>query len=137
MYSQFFTFFELIMFIGVALAYGSIWVTISRTSKLMGSDINRYQNSAKVMMVFVIVFILQWWSLALFNIWSLITPPPAVLLVLPVALINLGGVYNCIAYTVIRRRLRQQAAAQGPKVVVGRMEAAKSTATVDTNLEGV
>ena len=35
-----------------------------------------------------------------------------------VLIINLCGLYNCIAYTVIRRRLQQQKASRGPQVVL-------------------
>ena len=60
------------------------------------------------MLVFVGVFILQWWSFTLYNIWALVTTPPAPVLVLAVIIINLGGIYNAIAYTIIRRKLQSQ-----------------------------
>src|SRR6218665_515255 len=60
------------------------------------------------MLVFVGVFILQWWSFTLYNIWALVTTPPAPVLVIAVIFINLGGIYNAIAYTIIRRKLQNQ-----------------------------
>jgi hypothetical protein len=44
--------------------------------------------------------------------------PPAGILITVVIFANLGGVYNCVAYTVIRRRLQQQKATRGPQVVL-------------------
>jgi hypothetical protein len=43
--------------------------------------------------------------------------PPAGMLITAVLIANFGGVYNCIAYTVIRRRLQQQNSTGGPQVV--------------------
>ena len=59
----------------------------------------------------------QWWSLVLSNVWAMFEPPHVAVLVTAVLIINLGGVYNCIAYTVIRRRLQQQSAAHRAPVV--------------------
>ena len=59
-------------------------------------------------MIFVAVFILQWWTLTLYNIWGIFAIPPPPVLILAVIFINLGGIYNSIAYTIIRRRLQNQ-----------------------------
>jgi len=51
---------EIAAFIIVTLAYGAIWIKIQRTARLMStSDISRYDNSARIMMIFVAVFIFQ------------------------------------------------------------------------------
>jgi hypothetical protein len=60
----------------------------------------------------------QWWPLVVFNIWARIATPSIVLLITAVLVINLGGVYNCIAYTVIRRRLQQRRRSRSQQVVV-------------------
>jgi hypothetical protein len=60
----------------------------------------------------------QWWPLVVANVWAMFSVPPAGMLITTVLLVNLGGVYNCIAYTVIRRRLQQQKATRGPQVVL-------------------
>lgn len=60
------------------------------------------------MLVFVIVFVVQWSSLALYHVWSLISSqPPAQLFAVVLVLVNLGGFYNSIGYVVVRRRLQQ------------------------------
>jgi len=60
------------------------------------------------MMIIVAAFILQWWTSTLFNIWGIFSSPPPPVLILPVIFINLGGIYNGIAYTLIRRKLQRQ-----------------------------
>ena len=110
-YAQVFSLIQICSFGLLGVAYGAIWLKIQRTTRLMNgmsSTEQRYQSSARVMLIFVAVFILQWWSLTLFNVWVLVVTPPSAVLVLSVLLINLGGVYNCIAYTIIRRRLQRQ-----------------------------
>jgi hypothetical protein len=63
-------------------------------------------------------FRLQWWPMVVSNFWAMFSVPPAQILATTVAIVNLGGVFNCIAYTVIRRRLQQQNSSQGPQVVL-------------------
>lgn len=54
----------------------------------------------------------------IFHAWAFVEAPTSGMLITVVLLTNLGGVYNCVAYTVIRRRLQQQKALRGPQVVV-------------------
>src|SRR6218665_2228068 len=60
------------------------------------------------MMVFVAVFILQWSPYTLFNLWGIFEDPPATVCIIAVIIVNLGGIYNGIAYTIIRRKLQRQ-----------------------------
>src|SRR6218665_543391 len=60
------------------------------------------------MMVFVAVFILQWSPYTLFNLWGIFEDPPAPVFIIAVIIVNLGGIYNGIAYTIIRRKLQRQ-----------------------------
>ena len=109
--------------------YLAIWWKIKRTSSLFkssessaqfrggqavgGNDQSKYANTAKMLILFVVAYFAQWWPLVLLSAWSYVAPPPDVLMVLVVIFVNAGGVYNCLAYTVIRRRLR--AASSGHK----------------------
>ena len=126
---------QLSLFFGVTLSYGAIWLKIKRTIHLIGSNSTRYHNSAKLMMIFVVVFLFQWWPVTVFYIWSFIDAPPAELTVVSGFITNMGGVYNCIAYTVIRRRLQRQAAAQERVVVMGASSpSSKATSSSSINL---
>ena len=132
---MFYCVLQIAFFVGVLLCYGAVWIKIKRTTQLMNADTQRYQNSARLMMIFVFVFIFQWWPNTLFFTWGIFAPPPNELAVVMGFITNMGGVYNCVAYTVIRRRLQQQAAAQEKSVVMGEADGARiSTVTVDTNL---
>lgn len=103
----------------ISLAYGAIWFKIKRTARLMKLPSgNRYHNSAAVMLIFVGVFAFQWLSFTLFNFWIITRGnPPTPFLVLSVILVNLGGVYNCFAYTVVRRRIQRSGCSR--VVVIG------------------
>jgi hypothetical protein len=67
------------------------------------------------------------------NFWAMFSVPPAGILITTVVIVNFGGVYNCIAYTVIRRRLQQQNATCGTQVVLsnGSRPAEAVTSNVD------
>ena len=109
-YSHVVGFCQVTEFILVAGSYVAIWVTVQRRAKLVDqSTWSSYRNLAKVMLLFVAVFIWQWWTTVLYGIWHMVSDePPAGLIVVMVTLVNLGGVYNCIVYTIIRRRIQQQ-----------------------------
>jgi hypothetical protein len=51
------------------------------------------------------------------NFWTMFSVPPAGILITTVIIVNLGGVYNCIAYTVIRRRLQRQNATSSAQII--------------------
>jgi hypothetical protein len=74
----------------------------------------------------------QWWSLVAFTIWSLIATPHIAILVVCVLLINLGGLYNCIAYTVIRRRLQNKNSSRGQQGVTFDDSGTKVTSVVSS-----
>ena len=134
---MFYCVLQIVFFVGVLLCYGAVWIKIKRTTQLMNADTQRYQNSARLMMIFVFVFFFQWWPNTLFFIWAIFAPPPNELAVVMGFITNLGGVYNCIAYTVIRRRLQQLAAAQEKSVVMGEANGTSArhstTVTMESN----
>lgn len=47
---------------------------------------------------------LQWWPYTTQALWSLVTPIPFGMVIIVVVVCNLGGLYNAIVYTIIRRR---------------------------------
>src|SRR5260221_223397 len=110
-YAQVINSIEIIVFFLLALAYGAMWMRIRTTAQLLTSNNASYQQTAKIMMIFVAAFILQWWPLSMSNIWINFGRPPWAILALVGFFVNLGGVYNCLAYTVIRRRLQQKQSA--------------------------
>lgn len=108
-YTYFVNIFQISTYLLVGLAYGAIWIKIKRTTQLMkGSTTERYQNTAKVMLIFVAIFIFQWCTFTLCNIWSIFATPHPVAFIIAVIFVNIGGIYNSIAYTFIRRRLQRQ-----------------------------
>ncbi|XP_062593361.1 uncharacterized protein LOC134254836 [Saccostrea cucullata] len=69
----------------------------------------RMKHSAvRAMSLFVLAFIIQWWSLALFGIWVFINPVsvPPVLFHTVTIFSNTGGILNLGVYILIRRGIK-------------------------------
>ena len=55
-----------------------------------------------MMMLFVVCFLFQYSPFIIQALWSLVELPPVALMNVVVAVVILGGVYNALAYTVLR-----------------------------------
>ena len=134
MYNKWVAIVQIVSFLVISVAYAAIWIKISQTARRVDSAwTDRYQNAAKIMMIFVAVFIFQWWTLVMSNIWFLLGTPPSWVIILTVGIVNMGGVYNLVAYTIIRRRLQQQTTEIARKVAKKvANSAAASSASLDT-----
>lgn len=106
-YQQSFTYAQLLVSMVILISYGMIGVYMKRSAKQSGNAHNKYLRSTKVMLIFVLVFIFQWWPLAVFAIWAIFAVPHLAILIICVTVINLGGVYNAIAYVFLRTHMVQ------------------------------
>ena len=72
-------------------------------------------TAARAMSVFVLVFLVQWWAMAVYGLWSFIDPQavPATIYHLVTTFSNVGGILNFIVYIYIRRRLHSFQTSQG------------------------
>ncbi|ELT98197.1 hypothetical protein CAPTEDRAFT_212404 [Capitella teleta] len=95
-----------IVFAVNAICYGAIYVKMQQTARQASSDNqnDKYHKAAKLMLLFVAVYLLQWWPYTTQALWSLVTPIPFGMVIIVVVVCNLGGLYNAIVYTIIRRR---------------------------------
>ena len=114
-YSQSIFVLEIFCFGVISLSYGAIWMKIKRSakttsSKVTDSKIERHKRSARVMLLFLLVFIFQWWPMILLNVWEMFTISPSFFPIITGSIVNLGGVFNCIVYTIIRKRFQHQVA---------------------------
>ena len=68
----------------------------------------RHHKAAKVMLLFVVAYFIQWWLVHLFGIWPFIFDGtfPNYLVHLGVILWNLGGFFNGCVYMVILRKYK-------------------------------
>ena len=66
----------------------------------------RYHRVARTTMLFVGVFVLQYWTAAVFNAWQSGGKPPLAIIWCAVFFPNQGGLLNAFAYTILRRRQR-------------------------------
>ena len=65
----------------------------------------RYLKTARIMMLFVVAYIGQWWTLVAYGIWTLFGQQPHIAIVtMDVFFPNLGGVWNFLAYTFLRNK---------------------------------
>ena len=95
------------LFIINIICYTATWFKIytqSKNSQIMNDrSRRRHHRVAKIMMLFVLAFFIQWWSLTLYGVWPLFCDKkPLVLLALGSIFCNLGGVWNAGVYILIR-----------------------------------
>ncbi|ELU01214.1 hypothetical protein CAPTEDRAFT_205792 [Capitella teleta] len=114
-----------------AVCYGAIYLRIRRaamkTAASSSNQGNKYHKAAKLMMLFVAVYLFQWWTYVAQALWSFAGPPAVELYILSVFLINLGGVYNALVYTIIRKKY-SGAAADSEEASTRKAHATDSTA---------
>ena len=108
--------FVTIFLINIA-CYGMVWYKIRRVSNLVSTyqkeesssvlPKNSNLKAARTMCIFIVAYIAQWFGYMTYSIWSLLQPAPIWLLGLTVVVTNMGGVFNCVAYTWLRKNNRQ------------------------------
>ena len=99
------------------VCYGAVYLKIRQVAKKMagsgGKGAGKYHKTAKVMMLFVAVYIGQWWAYIMFSVANLINDPPHVAIMWgSVFFSNLGGMFNFIAFTFVRKK--QQSVSEAP-----------------------
>ena len=96
-----------IVFLYNSISYLGIWMKVRRVTKSSSTkttDQKKYLRSARVMLLFVAAFILQWWAYVIYCIWNFFTEPHVVIIVGAVTFSNMGGLFNFLAYTYIRKK---------------------------------
>ena len=100
---------EMVTFGILAVSYGAIWMKIRQSSKVVDASIQRCNRTAKMMMIFVVSFFFQWWIQCVIVIWTYILGTmPSFIPVISGCVVNMGGVYDCVAYTIIRRKFQKR-----------------------------
>ena len=99
------------------VCYGMVWYKIRKVSNLVSTyqkeesssvlPKNSNLKAARTMCIFIVAYIAQWFGYMTYSIWSLLQPAPIWLLGLTVVVTNMGGVFNCVAYTWLRKNNRQ------------------------------
>ncbi len=93
------------IFLYNSISYLGIWYKIKKASKTSAStDQKKYHRSAQTMLFFVAAFIGQWWVFIIFNVWSFFASPHYVIVFAVVIFANMGGVFNFLAYSYVRKR---------------------------------
>ena len=101
-----------IVFVVSIISYAAIWIKVKQTYNLLKKATKdsmperhdkRGQTTAKTMTLFVFAFLVQWAPWLFYSIWSFRVLPPIWLLVWVVISFNLGGMYNALAYTIMRK----------------------------------
>ena len=64
---------------------------------------SKYHKTVVMMVAFVAAYLFQWCPVAVNSIWNLVGTAHVAIYIIQVVTVNLGGVYNAVAYTVIRR----------------------------------
>ena len=96
----------LFVFFGSASSYLIIWTRIKSSLNCIPNTHRKrkYTRSARVMLLIVLSYLLQWWPLVVLAVWIYLggSPIPRIM-ILVVLFCNLGGVFNGFAYTLMRR----------------------------------
>ena len=96
------------------------------TKTAAGGGTSKYHKSANIMIIFVATYFFQNWPAMIYYIWAYFVDPPIALVVLLVVLVNMGGLFNAVAYTLIRRKYQ---ASGGKK---GNVEATSTANSINT-----
>ncbi len=94
-------------FLIISTSYLGIWAKlrqVSLSSATTSEHQKKYQKSVKIMMFLITAFIGQWWAYILYSTCSFFIDPPLVITVSAVTFSNMGGFFNFLAYTFIRKR---------------------------------
>lgn len=71
----------------------------------MSASMRASHRAARAMSMFVAAFFVQWWAMALFGIWGLVTPNvPQPIFHFVTTFSNIGGILNLVVYVLIKRR---------------------------------
>ena len=102
---------SLLILIINSVLYIFIWRKINVESKRIQGTLGRAAAStrathqaAKTMMLFIVMFIIQWTPSAVFGVWELICNTPPVVVLLTVMLSNSGGILNGSVFVIIYRK---------------------------------
>lgn len=94
------------------ITYSLTWYKIRMESKVLRETLGRKAATviashqiAKTMSLFVTAFFIQWWAMAFYGIWQLITNNiPQIIFQFVTTFSNVGGILNGVVYIIIRRR---------------------------------
>jgi len=104
---------NVLCYLGIFLKMRSIQRKVSGGHATTGESIKNLRV-ARIMMIFVLVYLLQFWAYLVYSMWLVFAEPSIAILWGTVFFTNLGGVLNMFAYTLLRRRsLRVQLESQG------------------------
>ena len=98
--------FMIIVFLFNVICYLGIWSRIRQVMKTQKNG-KKYGKTAKVMMLFVAAYIGQWWAYVVHSIWSFFGESHVTIFWGAVFFSNMGGVFNFLAYTFIRKRYQK------------------------------
>ncbi len=99
--------YQIVTFTICVGSYSAAWLRIRQVSKSSGSWTTRQEKcirQARIMAIFVAVYAVQWWPGVVVPWWGLFAPVPEVLMFITVIFINIEGMFNCVPYTVIRKK---------------------------------
>ncbi|XP_074645818.1 uncharacterized protein LOC141902076 [Tubulanus polymorphus] len=105
----------ILVFFGNCILYLTTWIRIKHATNRLGmhntADMmhrkHKIYHSAHSMTVFVSAYVLQYTAFVVNSIWALVSIPTPELIMATVFFTNLGGPFNCVAYTIFRRYTTQ------------------------------
>ena len=104
----------LLIFISNVILYALTWVRLrseaQRLKYVLGKDaktVRASHSAARNMSLFVVAFFVQWWAIAVYGTWQLLSDVvPQLIFQFVTTYSNVGGTLNGIVFIIIRRRNR-------------------------------
>ena len=81
----------------------------SQTARMLqNNNMRKCYRTGSIMMLFIAAYISQWTAYVVRSVWLFFGEPQDWVVISAVFMCNMGGVFNAIAYTILRRRLRKR-----------------------------
>lgn len=99
------------VFFANAICYGMIYYKVCRLTRITASKENtpegKYTKVARMMIMFIAAYLFQWWTYVVLSIWFHFGEPSIWFFLVTIIFTDLGGVYNAVVYTIIRKKYTQ------------------------------
>ena len=118
---QFTAMLNIVIFVVNLICYMFIWCKIRSVAKKIKVDKTgkaaesaaKYHKSARVMMIFVVSYALQYWAITIYYSMEFLGVSHISIVFLTVTFTNQGGLFNFFAYTYVRRKYSSTGSSSG------------------------
>lgn len=99
---------QLLTFVFNTICYLLVWNKLRNVAATQGglsSKQAKYRGTARIMMLFVAIYLIQWWPMVVYGFWAMAQQPHWSITLTTVIIVNQGGSFNFFVYTWMRKKL--------------------------------